>query len=542
MPIKGIKRSAFALVLAASLAVVSACSNSSTGSSGDSPEPSGSIKKTVNVGVTYAPSGINPLAPVGLVSTYVASLMFPPLVDLDSDLEYKPMLADSIETANNKTFVIKLNPGAKWTDGTPVTSDDVIFTLGLMSNAKVASNYAYMFAIVEGLDDSGYLPEGRTDIGGVKKVDEHTLTITTKAPTTIRIFKDTIGKNLLTLPQAALKDIAPEDINKSDFMQKPGVTSGPFKIASIDRDHYVQMTANKDYFKGAPKLEQLNFKVLQGTAVAAQLQSGEIDMNIPSAGVIPVSDYEKVKGLGNVTTVEGQPLATQFMYINEKAVPDAKQRQAISYAMNREMIVEKLLHGAGEVVDGFFTSYSPYKDGNVQPAAYDPEKAKSLLQESGWDAGKTLRMYVLSGDATLEQASNIIAENLKAAGVKVQIQMMDLATLIDKLVKMDYDLGILTVSLTPINPLPDLAYFLNEGNPSGYKNADVEKLIASIGAEVDEAKIAESYSKLQQLVAQDVPMPSIYAAKALGAVNKRVSGAQPKDFGMFINVNEWDVK
>ncbi|WP_301173449.1 ABC transporter substrate-binding protein [Brevibacillus nitrificans] len=537
---KSFLKSAVAVMLMASLAVLSACGSNSGDSTAPAPEAGG--KKVVNIGVTYAPSGINPLAPVGLVSTYVAGLMFPPLVELDSDLQYKPMLADSIETADNKTFTVKLNANAKWTDGTPVTADDVIFTLKLMSNPKVASNLAYMFAIVEGLDDSGYLPEGQTDISGVKKVDDHTVEIKTKAPTTLTLFKDYIGRNLLTLPQAALKDIKPEDINKSDFIQKPTVTSGPFKLVSYDRDHFVQMEANKDYFKGAPKLEGLNFKVLQGPAVSAQLQSGEIDMNIPSVGVIPVGDYEKVKSLEGIATNDGVPLATQFMYINGKVVTDAKQRQAISYAMNREQIVSKLLKGAGEVVDGYFTSYSPYKDPNVKPVAYDPEKAKALLQESGWDTNKTLTMAVLSGDATLEQASNIIAENLNAVGVKTKIQMLDLATLIDKLVKMDYDLGILTVSITPINPLADVNYYLHEGNPVGYKNEEIEKLLTALATEVDEAKIKEDYSKVQQIVAQDVPMPSIYATKALGAMNKRVVNAQPKDFGMFINVNEWDVK
>lgn len=539
------KKAAFAFILAAVLMIISACGNgNNNGASGE--EAAGQTdatgKKVVNIGVTYAPSGINPLAPVGLVSTYVAGLMFPPLVELDSNLEYQPMLADSIETTDNTTFTIKLNENAKWTDGNPVTADDVIFTLKLMTNAKVASNYAYMFAVIEGLDEAGYLPEGQTDISGVTKVDDKTITMKTKAPTTLNIFKDTIGRNLMTLPQAALKDIAPEDINKSDFMQMPTVTSGPYKMVNYDRDHYVEMEANTDYFKGAPKIDQLNFKVLQGTAVAAQLQSGEIDMNIPSAGVIPISDYEKVKSLENVTAVEGTPLATQFMYINESSVPDAKQRQAISYAMNREQIVSKLLLGAGEVEDDYFTSISPYKDASHQTVAYDPEKAKSLLAESGWDSGKTLNMLVLSGDATLEQAANIVAENLNAVGVKVKIQMLDLATLLDKLVKKEYDLGILTVSLTPINPLPDIAYFLSEGNPNGYKNDEVETLLTSLAAETDEAKLKEYYSQLQAVLAEDVPMPSIYATKALGAVNKRVTGATPQDFGMFINVYEWDVQ
>ncbi|MFF2480223.1 ABC transporter substrate-binding protein [Paenibacillus sp. NPDC058071] len=535
----------FAVVLIGIMMLVSACSSSNNGAGNGAAgggEGSKGGKKIINVGVTYSPNALNPLSPVGQVSSYVSGLLFPPLVELDEDLKFKPMLADSIETADNKTFTVKLNPNAKWTDGAPVTADDVIFTLKLMTNAKVASNFAYMFAIIEGIDDAGYAAEGATDIAGVKKVDEHTLTMTTKSPTTLNIFQDTIGRYLLTLPQSALKDIAPDMINKSDFFQKPTVTSGPFTLLNYNRDQFVELAANKDYFKGAPKIDQLNIKVLQGPAISTQLQNGEIDINVPSFGVIPIQDYDKMKGLSSVTTVDGPPIATQFMYINEKTVPDAKQRQAISYAINRSMIVDNLMKGAGETVDGYFTSYSPYFDKSVPQAQYDVEKAKSLLKESGWDSGKTLTLSVLSGDSTLEQASNILAENLKAAGVNVKIQMADLATLIDKIVSSDYDLGILTVSLSPVNPLPDLAYFLNEGNPIGYKNAEVEALIAKLGAETDEAKITELYSSLQKIVAQDVPMPSIYATKALGAVNNRLVNAKPKDFGMFINVHEWDVK
>ncbi|MFX3632540.1 MAG: ABC transporter substrate-binding protein [Candidatus Pristimantibacillus sp.] len=539
MTVRNRIKKSFAFVLIGVLMVVSACSNNTTN---EPAKEAGNNKKVVNIGVTYSPGSLNPLSPVGQVSSYVAGLMFPPLVELDEDLKFKPMLADSIETKDNTTFTVKLNQNAKWTDGNPVTADDVIFTLKLMTNPKVASNFAYMFAILDGLDDFGYLPEGAADITGVTKVDEHTLELKTKAPTTLNIFQDTVGRYLLTLPQAALKDIAPESINKSEFMQKFPVTNGPFKLVSYDRDHYVQMEANKDYFKGAPKLEQLNFKVLQGAAISTQLQSGEIDMNIPSFGVIPIQDYDTIKALDHITTIEGPSIATQLMYINEKVIPDAKQRQAISYAMNRELIVSKLLKGSGEVVDGFLTSYSPYVDPNVKPVAYDPEKAKALLQESGWDAGKTITLSVLSGDSTLEQAANILAENLKAVGVNVKIQMADLATLIDKLIKMDYDLGILTVSLSPVNPLPDVAYFLQEGNPNGYSNKAVEEIITALKAETDEAKITTLYSELQKIVAQDVPMPSIYSTRALGAINNKVIGAKTKDFGMFINVNEWDVK
>ena len=534
---KNSKKIMLAMLTMVLLLVLAACGNDDSSSEGKS-----SDKNVVNVGVTYPASNINPLQPSGLVSTYVSNLLFLPLVDLDSDLNYQPMLADSITTEDNQTFTINLNKEAKWTDGTDITADDVIYTLELMTNPVVASNYAYMFGIVEGLDDFGYLPEGTTTISGVTKVDNDTVQMKTKNPTTLTIFQDTVGRYLLTLPKAQVETIAVEELNASDFMQKPTVTSGPFVISKIDRAHYVEMVPNKDYFKGASELDQLNFKVLQGNQIAAQLKSGEIDMNIPSAGVIPVSDFETVKGLNTLTTAYGEPLATQYMYINENKVADVKARQAISYAMNRQLIVDNLLKGAGEVTDGFFPSISPYLNEEVKPVKYDLEKAKKLLAESGWDSSKKLKLAVLSGDATLEQAANIIVENLREAGITAEIQMMDFGTIIDEIVSMEYDLAILTVSITPINPLPDIAYFLGEGNPNAYNNARVTEILAALATEVDEAKIKTLYGELQEITQKEVPMPSIYATTALGAVNKRVKGATPSDFGMFINVHEWKVK
>ena len=534
-----------AALFTASILLVSACSSNNAATNegaANSPSVAPSDEKIVNIGVTYAPSSINPLQPVGLVSTYVANLLFVPLVEIDSDLTYQPMLADTIETEDHTTFTVKLNEQAKWSDGTAITADDVIFTLELMTNPIVASNYAYMFGIVEGLDDYGYLPEGAASITGVTKVNEHTVQIKTKNPTTLTIFQDTIGRYLLTLPKSQLEGIAVDQVNTSDFIQQPDVTSGPFKLSGFDRNSYVEMVPNADYFKGAPKLDQLNFKVLQGTALSAQLKSGEVDMNIPSAGVIPVSDYELVQGLDTLETAYGQPLATQYIYINENVVPDKKQRQAISYAINRELIVNNLLKGAGEVTDGFFTSISPYKNDAVKPVSYDPELAKTLLAESGWDAGKTLTMSVLSGDATLEQAANIMVQNLSEVGIKAKIEMLDIGAIIEKLGSLNYDLGVLTVSITPVNPLPDIAYYLGEGNPTAYQNPAATELVTKLGTEVDEAVIKQLYGDLQVILQEDAPMPSIYATTALGAVNKRVSGAVPSDFGMFINVHKWDIQ
>lgn len=516
-------------------AAFTGCGSNSTGTAQDG-------KKIINVGVTYSPNSINPLAPVGVVSTYVAELMFQPLVEIDENMKFQPMLADSITTNDNVTFTINLNKNAKWTDGKPVTVDDVIYTIRLIANKKVAASGAFQYNIFKGFDDSGYVDDGVTDVPGIKKIDDHTMQLITKAPISLNVFDDSIARYLMAIPQHVLKDTAAENITKSAFFQKPTVTDGPFKILNYDRDHYVQMTANKNYFKGAPKIDQLNFKVMQGTEIAARLQSGEIDMNIPSFGVIPVEDFDKVKGLSNITTNLEKPVANEYMYINEKSVPDVRTRQAIVYAINRKQIVKNLLKGNGEVIDGYFTSYSPYFDKTLKPAEYNVDKAKQLIKESGWDSSKTLTVNVLSGDSTLEQAANVVAANLKEIGFNVKIQMTDIATLVDKLDKKDYEIGILQYSLTPIDPYPDMAYFLQDGNDVNYSNKEVQDLLVQVKNETDETKIKEIYAKINTIAAKEIPMFSIYASRSLGAVNNRLVGVKAKDFGTFNDVYKWDVK
>lgn len=500
-----------------------------------------SSKKIVNVGVTYAPGNINPLSPNGEVATYATGLLFLPLVELNGDLKFQPMLAESIETKDNLTFTIKIDEKANWTDGTPVTSDDVIFTIKQIANPKVGSIYAYVYSVFEGFDEFGYIEEGVTDIPGIVRIDDKTLQMVAKEPLSLTTFQNSVGRYLWTIPEKALKDIAPEDLVASEFFQKPTVTNGPFTLISFDRDHYVQFAANKDYFKGAPKIDQMNFNVMQGTQIYARLQSGEIDMTIPTLSMVPVTDYESILSLENVTATVDKPITNQYVYINESVIPDAKVRKAFVYAINRKQIVNQLLLGNGEVIDGFFTSYSPYFDNSLPVTEYNKEKAKELLDEAGWDSNKEITISVSSGDETFIQAANIVAANLNEVGIKAKIKITDFATLLDELYAMKYDLGILQYTFVPVDPYPDISYLLQEGNVNGYYNKEVNELLAKVKSEDDFNTINEIYARINQIAAEEVPMFSVYAPSSIGVVSKRIIGAETKAYGTFINVHEWDI-
>src|SRR5206468_5511403 len=130
---------------------------------------------------------------------------------------------------------------------------------------------------------------------------------TTKTPIDLNLFKEKIGQNIKTMPKHVLQNAALEQFQQNAFVQKPYVSFGAFKFVSYQKDQYVEFEANKDYFKGAPKIDKLYFKIMPAANIVAQLQSGEIQMNYPGLGNIPIQDYEKVKNMSNVRTIPGKP-------------------------------------------------------------------------------------------------------------------------------------------------------------------------------------------------------------------------------------------
>lgn len=524
------------------LLFLTACSSKSADSGqAETGGTTAAAKKVINVGIVTSPSAFNPINTPNNITAIVTSIMFLPLVEQDDEMKFQPMLADSIETSDNQVFTVKLNAAAKWSDGQPVTAKDVLFTIKMIADPKINASVASNLNVLEGFDDTGKVQGSFEGVTGVKLVDDHTLEFRTKNKMDLDLFKSKVGTNVKTLPEHVLKDAAVDTWDQNEFFQKPDVTSGAFKFVSYAKDQYIQFEANKDYFKGAPKIDELNLKIMPSANLVAQLQSGEIDMNLPGVGAIDVGDYERVKNMSNLRTVEGIPVSYQTIIFNMQSLTDVKVRQAIAYAINRQLIVENLLKGQAEIVDGPYTSQQPYFNKELVPYAYDPTKAKELLKEAGWDSSKKLTFVVPTGNKTREQAADIIVQNLKAVGIETQIQKYDVATSVQKVQDKQFDIDLLGQAIT-IDP--DLTTTLSEKgsfNLSGYKDAEMEQLLASGNKEMDPAKKLEIYNKIQEKFKAELPQLTLYSDKQLRAINKRVTVGEPKNFGTFIDVYKWDV-
>ena len=543
------------LLLAGVMALgLTACGASNAGAAADetgsaavstesaSTDTAASGEKIINVGVTNTIGSINPLLlNGGEINKYATGLMFLPLMELDADLNFEGMLADSITTEDNKNFIVHIDDAATWSDGTPVTADDVVYT-ALRLASPVIGNTAMMYYVFEGVGDDGFVEEGAESIDGIQKVDDKTVQFTTKEEMPITTFENSYARYLLTLPKHVIEQYSEEELSTADWFNHPDVVSGPFIVTDFDVDHYISYEANKDYWKGAPKIDKLNIKIVDGSQLYAGLQSGEIDITQQTMSDIPQEDYESVEALDNVDVVYGSPVTNQSVFIQTKNVPDVKVRQAMLYAIDRQQILEELLNGHGEIVDGFLSSASPFYDDSLTPVSYDPEKAKALLEEAGWDGSQTIRFYVNSGDSTFVNAASIIAAEWAAVGIKAEIQTVDFATLMSVAGTEDYDVLAVQYTYAPVDPYPDVAWLLGgEGSWTGYSDDTFNDALTKSQLTSDPEETKELFSVVDKKVQEDVPMFSAYVISAQGAVSKRITGAAPSVYGFFNDVQNWDV-
>ena len=498
--------------------------------------------KTVNIAVTGTMTSLNPLLmDFTEVGKYSTSLAFLPLVEMNSDLEFVGMLAESITTEDNRTFTITLKEEAAWSDGTPVTTADVLYTFLCMASPEAGNASMNMYSII-GVGDDGVTESGATEIEGIKVIDAKTMTVTTKWDMALDTFRNNIGRYMLILPEHVLGDIPMSEMRTHEWFLQPTVVSGPYFIEDYDLNHYVHYVSNENYFMGAPKIKYLNLKVVQSAQLLAGLQSGEIDLIQQTTGDILLEDYESVKALDGVTVYPGKPITNQSIFFNVNNVPDARIRQAFLYGLDRETILRELVKGNGELVDAFLCSASPYYSAELGVTAYDPEKAMQLIAEAKADGADTnLTWHVNSGDATFVQAATFAAAMFAELGLNIEIRTVDLSTLMT--VANGDEAEILSVQYTyaPADPYTDMSWMLSEYGWTRYVDEAVTNALMESQSMTDMDEIREKYLFVNQKVVEEVPMISAYIISTIGVASDRLANATPDVFGTFINVHEWDI-
>lgn len=501
-------------------------------------------EKSVNVGISNALTTLNPLAMDNAESTkYAVSLVFLPLMELNGDVQFVPQLADAITTEDHLTFTIHLCDDAVWSDGTPVTAEDVEFTLVLAADPQCANASLAMY-MIEGTDDDGMIAPDAETVAGVKVIDSKTLTVTAKWETALDTFRNNFGRYVMPVPKHVLKDKPRAELMHDPWFNKPDVISGPYFVEEADFQNYVHFTANDRYFLGAPKIQYLNFNVVDSAKMLAGLMSGEIDLIHPTMGNIPVEDYDAIRALPNVTAVLSDAITNESVFINTARVPDARIRRAFLLAMDRQTVFDGLLYGNGEVVDGFLVSASPYYSAELGVTAYDLEAARALVDEAKADGAKTDYVwYVNSSETAWISAVEYFRAAYEEIGLNIEIRTVIFDTLMEVAGNLEHDIMSVEYSYAPVDPYTDVVWLLGgEGSWTGFASEETDQALALSQTLDDTADIARQYLIVDQTVQREAPMISGWVIAKLGAVSNRLVNAAPNIFGTFVNVQEWDVQ
>ncbi|AKR54662.1 peptide ABC transporter substrate-bindingprotein [Devosia sp. H5989] len=374
--------------------------------------PAFAQEKTITGGFDIGPGGFpknfNPLAATGgftWLKTY-----FEPLVIYNADLSaLEGDLATEYTVSDDQlTYTFKLAEET-WHDGQPFTSKDVKFTIELASNPASGSVFAGRLKAISSVE----APDDRTVVLKLSKADGGLLSILAQ---------------LMILPEHALGSMAPESLATSTWWSTTPIGTGPFKFTKYVTDQYVELAADDDYRLGRPKVDHLINRYFENAAAAvAALRAGEIQFTY-----VEPDDAKTFDGNADFRVIEGDSFVVNYIGFNQKVDlwKDERVRQAVMYAIDRNAIIESLYGGAAKAAQCGYVAPHLVPQG-LNDYAYDPEKAKALLAEAGWDkinGDKPITWLTYYGTPLAANVMAAIQAMLAQVGINVVPRVVDVPT------------------------------------------------------------------------------------------------------------------
>ena len=523
-----VRARAGALTAAALLLATAACGSGSTAASSSDAGPGGNERGgTLAIGATGTlPNPDTVIGGAGFEGKRLVSFqIYDGLTRYDlSKTDAPPLitggLAESWTVApDGKTWTFTLRKGVKFQDDTPFDADAVIFNLDRYLK-KGSQDYTDALGAAAG--------EYAGDIAQYRKTDDDHVELVTAAPN--GHFPEDLAHVLIASPAAVRKT------GSAKFSEHP-VGTGPFSFVSQTPGQEISLVANKNYWRGAPKLDKLVIKSLPDVAArTAALRSGAVDwIEYPNP-----DDIDSLKAAGaQIATNSYDHLWYWILDTSKAPWNDPRVRRAANYAIDRKAIAENLLHGTADPA----YQAAPRATAAYDPAgdlySHDPAKARQLLAEAGLAGGFSTSVTVPtggSGNLLPVPISEAIQRDLAAVGIKVEIRTTDWSTLIgaEAKGKVALDSDAIAQSTTLFQSEALLPYFVGSKSPfwtGHYANPQVDELIAAAAASPDRTTRQDSYRKALALVSADAPWLFVLNDRNPRALSPKVKGlVQPQSW------------
>jgi peptide/nickel transport system substrate-binding protein len=476
----------------------------------------GALAAEIRVGFTQDPLTLDPANHSKRETETVIRNMHDGLLTRDSAMKIHEQLAESFTQIDPTTWEFKVRPGVKFHDGSPMTSEDVKFTFDRL--------------IQENAMDGQTSPR-KGLMGPVSEV---------------QVVDDSTVRFVLSAPWPILPAMLPfQEVVSKSFVEAGGAGAlataengtGPFKLVEWRQGDSIIMERFADYYGGSPGIEPVGpacvdrviFRVIpENASRVAALLSGDVDI----INELPVHDVPQVEASENAAVMAVNGTRTFFVSINNTKKPfdDVRVRQALNHALNKQLIIDRILGGTAQPLNGVMSPDAFAFNADLTEYGHDPEKAKQLLAESGYPDGIDL---VIDVEGQFKEIAEAVAATLADAGIRASVSVGEasvLNTQWDPKAPKERDAYFTSWgngSLDPYDIMNPTLMTEARGNRAGYSNAEVDGLLTAAETEADSEKRAEMYRKAQAIVNADAPWIFLWLPQDIYGVSKRVTGWKP---------------
>lgn len=413
---------------------------------------------------TLHPTDFSTTVELGVLNQIYDTLLY---YSPDGTKDPEPRIAESYEISDDGLdYTFHLRDDVTFHDGTPVTADDVVFSIELYKASEYQGSQISMLSSVEA-------------------TDEHTVVCHLDAP---------YSPFLQGICSPMIASKAYYESSEDDFVNNP-IGTGPYKFVSRAKGSNIKLEANEDYYRGAPEIKEVTFEVIPDSSTKAiALQTGEVNFAEIDSATKPQLEANPA-----ITIAEVPTSAFSYIAMNTEKEPfnDVKVRQAINYAIDRDNLVAVCYDGEAEVNSNICAKERfGYSDDQFQ-YTYDPEKAKELLAEAGietpYDLGEILVAEKYSNLAT------VIQNDLKAVGLDVTISVKEFNSYISDLQNGSYGITALNMTLEGDTQTLEMAFtsdYIGIANNARYSDEEMDKLFEQARTETDNDKRAEIFNEI----------------------------------------------
>ncbi len=456
------------------------------------------------------PTNLDPRIGIDAQSERIDSLIFDSLVELDTQRIPHGDLAETWEMPDPVTYVFHLRPGVKFQDGRLLTSADVKYTFDSIMDGSVTTSKRGTLRLVKSIE----APDPATVIVHLSEPNGGFLT---------DICRPALG----VVPAGAGSGAAEHPIG-----------TGPFRFVSAQQDDNVMLERNAAYFRTLPKIDQVRFRVVPEAVVRAlELRKGTADLEVSSLAPDMIPVLRQQSSL-DVTEQPGTNYAYVAFNFENPVLARREVRKALALATNREEIIRYLYRGQARLADGPLPSNSWAHEPDITRYGYDPQQAEQLLDSAGLprrlEYGE-MRLRLTLKTSTEESTrllGAVLQEQWRKVGVDLELRSMEPATLSADIARGDFELY--TLRWIGANNDPEFYEFAFSskrippmgGNRGHYSNPQVDALLDQARVESDREKRRELFSKVQKIIAEDLPYVSLWFMDNVSVHRKRISDVQ----------------